>query len=85
MEDEMAYEKAPANHTEFGGGEGMIDPEMRKDRIIGQSAETLAERHLGEELWEIYATNPSVADEELDKVLIERPTAAQIAALTGDV
>lgn len=30
----MPYKKAPAGHTEFGGGPGLIDPEARKDRAV---------------------------------------------------
>lgn len=48
----MAYNKAPAGHTEFGGGPGIIDPELRKDRNV--TAE--------ESLVEIYATHPHRAD-----------------------
>jgi hypothetical protein len=44
----MVYRKAPAGHTEFGGGPGLIDPEARKDRAL--TAE--------ESLMEIYATRP---------------------------
>lgn len=44
----MPYKKAPKGHTEFGGGPGLIDPVLRKDRVI--TAE--------ESLMEIYATNP---------------------------
>lgn len=47
----MAYTKdtIPRGHTEFGGGPGLIDPEMRSDRAV-----TAEER-----LIEIYATNPA--------------------------
>lgn len=44
----MGYKKAPKGHTEFGGGPGLIDPVLRKDRVV--TAE--------QELMEIYATNP---------------------------
>lgn len=47
----MAYNKAPADHTEFGGGSGLIDSERRKDRAISPE----------ESLMEIYATDPSDA------------------------
>lgn len=50
----------------------MIDPERRNDRVIGQEAGPLVQG-VAEELWEIYATNPAVADEDLSKVRIERP------------
>lgn len=45
----MPYSKAPREHTEFGGGPGLIDPMSRKDRNV--TAE--------ESLMEIYATNPA--------------------------
>lgn len=45
----MAYNKAPADHTEFGGGPGLIDPMRRADRAISPE----------EALMEIYATDPS--------------------------
>jgi hypothetical protein len=50
----MAYTKdsIPRNHTEFGGGPGLIDPEQRKDRVF-------TEPHM--QLWEVYATNPAPA------------------------
>jgi hypothetical protein len=69
----MAYsrETIPSNHTEFGGGPGLIDPEKRKDReLLGY-----------ERLWEIYATDPTppefahgTTDEEIAaaKARIER-------------
>ena len=49
----MAYTASsiPADHSEFGGGPGMIDPQRRADRVL--------EPH--EELWEIKATNPASA------------------------
>lgn len=47
----MPYTPAniPPDHSEFGGGPGMIDPMVRQDRAL--------EGH--QELWEIYATAPS--------------------------
>lgn len=32
----MAYtrDSVPSDHTEFGGGPGLIDPELRKDRVL---------------------------------------------------
>lgn len=49
----MAYSGSsiPADHSEFGGGPGMIDPQRRADRVL--------EPH--EELWEIHMTNPASA------------------------
>lgn len=49
----MAYTKdsIPNDHSEFGGGPGMIDPEARKDRALEPY----------QELWEIHATNPASA------------------------
>lgn len=45
----MPYKKAPTDHSEFGGGPGLIDPVLRSDRLL--------EGH--QELLEIYATDPS--------------------------
>lgn len=62
----MVYRKAPADHSEFGGGPGLIDPESRKDRTI--------EGH--QELWEIYASNPNdptTPQEETDLNYQPRP------------
>lgn len=50
----MAYRQIPADHSEFGGGPGIIDPELRKDRVV--TAE--------EERMEIVATNPADAGSE---------------------
>jgi len=49
----MAYTASsiPNDHSEFGGGPGMIDPQRRADRVL--------EGH--EELWEIHMTNPAAA------------------------
>lgn len=52
----------PRDHSEFGGGPGMIDPQRRKDRVL--------EPH--EELWEMYATNPAAPDEDLSEVPVPR-------------
>lgn len=47
----MTYTKdsIPRGHTEFGGGPGLIDPEMRKDRRLRPE----------QRMWELYATNPA--------------------------
>lgn len=47
----MPYSKnsIPKDHTEFGGGPGLIDPVLRKDRLLTNE----------EQLIEIYATNPA--------------------------
>ena len=48
----MSYSKdsIPSGHSEFGGGEGLLDSEHRKDREL-----------LGHEfVWELYAVNPNV-------------------------
>lgn len=42
-------ESIPRDHTEFGGGPGMIDPVLRTDRVLEPY----------QELWEIYATDPT--------------------------
>jgi len=66
----MPYEKAPKGHTEFGGGDGLIDPVARADRQL--TAE--------EELWEIYHSNPAdgtkdLADVDLTYRPVPEPTA----------
>lgn len=47
----MAYsgQSIPRDHSEFGGGPGMIDPQRRADRVLDPH----------EEGWEIKATNPA--------------------------
>jgi hypothetical protein len=45
----MPYSKVPKDHTEFGGGPGLIDPMNRADRTLTPE----------EELIEIYATDPA--------------------------
>lgn len=45
----MARTTVPPDHSEFGGGPGLIDPEVRKGRV-GMTTE--------QELLEIYATDP---------------------------
>lgn len=49
--------------SEFGDGKGLIDPIRRAERVIGQEAGPLAQR-VGEELLEIYATNPADPNSE---------------------
>lgn len=44
----MPYKKAPKGHTEFGGGEGLIDPQVRKDRAVEP----------WQALMELHASNP---------------------------
>lgn len=57
----MAYNKAPADHTEFGGGPGLIDPMRRSDRAISPE----------ESMMEIYATDPSDAQSDPATVNLE--------------
>jgi hypothetical protein len=52
----------PAFESEFGDGGGLIDPIRRAARVIGQDADPTGYQRAGEELWEIYATNPSNVD-----------------------
>lgn len=59
----MPYKKVPKGHSEFGGGPGMIDPVVRKDRAL--------EDH--QQLWELYATDPAKADSEPETSQVERP------------
>jgi hypothetical protein len=60
----MAYKKAPKDHSEFGGGAGMLDAIRRKD-----ARDTLSE----EQLWEIYATDPADPNADPTTSVIERP------------
>lgn len=63
----MPRTRAPRDHSEYGGGPGIIDPVRRADRAIGQAVGVA-----GEELMEIYATDPNLADENLAEVEIGR-------------
>lgn len=47
----MAYtaDSIPSDHGEFSGGPGLIDPELRKDRVLTPE----------QRLLEMYATNPA--------------------------
>lgn len=67
----MPYKKAPKDHTEFGGGDGLIDPVRRADRVIGQNAGPLVQGP-NEELMEIYFSDPSRADENLAETELGR-------------
>lgn len=60
----MVYRKAPKDHSEFGGGPGLIDPESRKDRNLTNE----------EQLLEIYASNPNDGKTPMEDVdLYYRP------------
>lgn len=59
----------PFVDSEFGDGPGLIDPIRRAARVIGQEAGPIGPQRLGEELWEIYATNP--ADPNADPATAE--------------
>jgi len=54
----MAYRKAPKDHTEFGGGSGLIDPESRKDRNLSPY----------EEMLEMKLSNPNDAKTPVEEV-----------------
>lgn len=56
--------KATTEDSEFGDGPGLIDTQRRADRAIGQDADPMGYQRMGEEAWEIYATNPN--DPEAD-------------------
>lgn len=65
---EMARSKnVPADHTEFGGGPGLIDNVRRAGRVVGENSGPLVDDRVGEELWEIYATNPADPDSTPEK------------------
>lgn len=53
----MPYKKAPKGHTEFGGGDGLIDPMVRKDGAEGAEGQ----------LMELYAINPLDPKTTLEK------------------
>jgi len=62
----MPYKKAPAGHTEFGGGEGLLDEEVRKDRAVSND----------DMLMELYASNPmdpATPIQETDLYAVPRP------------
>jgi hypothetical protein len=63
----MAYTGAsiPEDHTEFGGGPGLVDPQLRKDRVFDSQPYA--------ELWEVYATNPADENSDPETVTLERP------------
>jgi hypothetical protein len=63
----------PSDHTEFGGGSGLIDPVRRADRVIGTASGPLVDDRVGEELMEIYATNPADPTSEPSTAKLERP------------
>lgn len=56
--------KVTKNDSEFGDGKGLIDPIRRAERVVGQEATALGVQRLGEELLEIYATNPANPNSE---------------------
>jgi len=62
----MPRKKAPSDHTEFGGGPGLIDPVSRTDRNVSAR----------DSLLEIYATNPNDPDADpatADLYAVPRP------------
>lgn len=61
----MAYQKAPADHTEFGGGPGIMDTEARKDRAFRGD-----QQHIP--ITEVYATNPADPNSDPTSVPLER-------------
>lgn len=48
-----------SDDSEFGDGPGLIDETRRAERVIGQAATATGYGRMGEEAWEIYATNPA--------------------------
>lgn len=62
----MPYKRVPTGHTEFGGGEGLVDPEVRKDRAVTED----------QMLMELYASNPQDPEtpiQETDLYAVPRP------------
>lgn len=75
----------PKTHTEFGGGPGLIDEVRRADRVVGTEAYALGVQGMGEELMEIYATNPADPDStpqtsDLNYIPRPKPTPTKNAA-----
>lgn len=54
----------PKSHGEFSGGPEFIDPQRKLDRVVGTETFPMAYQNPGEELAEIYATNPADPDSE---------------------
>jgi hypothetical protein len=50
--------KTPDDHSEFGGGPGLIDPVLRKDRLLTNE----------QQLMEIYATETAPSGANLEAV-----------------
>jgi hypothetical protein len=48
----MPYNKAPKDHTEFAGGDGLVDPVVRSDRVLSADDQRM----------EIMFTNPTDPD-----------------------
>jgi hypothetical protein len=62
----MPYVTAPSDHTEFGGGGGIMDPKAREDRAFHPNRES----HIP--ITEFYATNPADPDSDPTKVPLSR-------------
>lgn len=60
-------------HGEFSGGPGLIDPVRRAERVVGNDTGTGVMYHIGEELKEIYATDPANPDSGPENSVVERP------------
>lgn len=69
----MPYKKVPKGHSEFGGGPGMIDATRRADRAVGTNTDAMGYQNMGEELWEVYATNPADPESSPETSTVERP------------
>lgn len=65
--------KVKKTDSEFGEGRGLIDPIRRADRAIGQNSGPLAVERSGEELLEIYATDPADPNSTPENSKLERP------------
>lgn len=51
----------------------MIDPQRRADRAVGTNADPTGYQNMGEELWEIYATDPADPTSNPETSVVERP------------
>jgi len=69
----MATERDTTGHGEFSGGAGLIDPQMRVGRLVGNASGTAVLTEIGQELREIYALDPAKSGQDLATVQLERP------------
>jgi hypothetical protein len=69
----VATKRDLRGHGEFSGGPGLIDPVRRAERVVGNDSGTAVMYNLGEELKEIYATDPADEASTPENAVVERP------------